>query len=416
VPDRTDFVYKLFVVLVFVMPFDTIRGALLGAAGPISPFVVVLMLGLLLCARPARFIGGLPAACGWFVAYAALYGCWVALAGADEEIARWQLYRWLVLVAMIALFAVSHAALRHERLPGRALFAFAVSCAIVSTLVLLGVGNVQLGADMAGRVFGESSGPNSFAALLALGVVCSLSYAFRPTTSGPVRVMALLVVLPQAVAIVYTGSRGGLVAALAGILALLPLRLRWDRKTLGRLVAFAFAFALLLTASDRVAVTHDRWRATLESGSMAGRERIYPAAIDMFLERPLLGWGPYVSLRELSRRLAYPALLRDTHNNLLWVATESGLVGLVIFGSGVWLCIRAAIAARRTRHDNLAIALLACSLVASMSCTNILSPEFWLVLAYAMASDPRHRRASRSPFEGSARAVRVQARLAGRGS
>ncbi len=385
-------VSQLFVLFAFLMPFDTIREGLFGIAGWfLSPCVVLLMLGLLLFARPAQFISRLPAAFAYFLAYALLYGCWVALFVSDKDVFAFQLYGGELLVAMITLFAVAHAALRDEKCARRALLAFAISCALVSTLVLLGMGGAQVVAETGGRMFVSNTGPNAFAALLGLGIVCSLSYPLRYRGGGSAFVLALLLVLPQALAVIYTGSRGGLVATVAGILALLPLRPRLDRKTLGQLAAFASAAALLLAASGSMAVSRNRWQHTFESGSLAGREAIYPEALHMFLERPLLGWGPYLNLQELSRRLAYPSLLRDTHNDLLWVATEMGLVGLAVLGLGVWLCIRAAITARQRHRDSLPLALLVCSLVAGMSCTNLRSPDLWVVLAYAMASGARHR-------------------------
>src|SRR3989442_2661902 len=104
------------------------------------------------------------------------------------------------------------------------------------------------------------------------------------------------------VRIVDTGSRGGLLALGRGLLAFvftpavsLKLRLR-------NTAVAALAIGLLTAAALHTAVMRNRFEATTETGSMAGREQLFPSLVDMFLEKPLAGWGPINNQYEVAAR------------------------------------------------------------------------------------------------------------------
>ena len=52
----------------------------------------------------------------------------------------------------------------------------------------------------------------------------------------------------------------------------------------------------------------------------------------MFVERPILGWGPVVFLYELGSRVG--RLTRDPHNGFVWFLLEVEVVGAIFFYRG----------------------------------------------------------------------------------
>jgi O-antigen ligase len=186
-----------------------------------------------------------------------------------------------------------------------------------------------------------------------------------------------------AVAIVQTGSRGGLLALAVGLLTFLsraPTPWARLRNALGAVAMLAF----LGVAAYRSQVMRNRLENAATTGKFAVRERIYPALLGMFRERPLLGWGPIENQFELERRLREPDReRRDAHNLVLELLTTTGVVGIAPFLAGLLLCLRSAWRARRTARGVLPLAMLASMLVGVMSGTWIASKILWFTLAHA---------------------------------
>ena len=141
---------------------------------------------------------------------------------------------------------------------------------------------------------------------------------------------------------------------------------------------------LLGVSSYRIEAVRVRWERTFYDQSLAGRERIYPEAIGMILERPLIGWGPVNHFWELGPRLGEP--YRDEHNVYLWILAEVGVLGAIPFFAGLWLCWRAAWIARHGLQGVLPLAMLFFLLTASMSGTNHNRKYYWVILSHALAA------------------------------
>ena len=118
---------------------------------------------------------------------------------------------------------------------------------------------------------------------------------------------------------------------------------------------------------------------------MAGREQIMPTAWSMFIESPIVGWGPINNVFELGSR--FGRTKKDTHNGYLWVLTETGLAGAVPYLIALWLCLRAAWRARHGSEGSLPIALLITVFLINMSLTWHYRKMFWIILAYSVASE-----------------------------
>src|SRR5207245_5183467 len=100
-----------------------------------------------------------------------------------------------------------------------------------------------------------------------------------------------------------------------------------------------------------------RWQAAYEKGDTAGRDRIYTAAINMILERPVFGWQPVASYYELGSRLNWRGP-RDAHNLFLALLVDVCLVGTLPFLVGLCFCTQAAWKARLGPFGLLPLVLL----------------------------------------------------------
>jgi len=364
------------------------------------PTLVAAIFLLTTALQPRVAYGRIPGAVGWFFAY--LYVLVLAAAVQHTEYGSEVLKFFLVLLqGTLVLWSASNL-MRNETVARGVLISLALACGALALLSLAGVGrtaHVQYTGGERLTVFGQNA--NNTAMILSAGLVAlgGLAYVLHP--SWPRR---RWLVWPVAgaigMAMIETGSRGGLVSLGAGLLVfMLGGRSAWLR--IRNIAVGAIAIGALLWASYASTLMRNRLELTAEQGNLAGRERIFPELFRMFQEKPWLGWGPITNKYELGVRLheiRFPR--RDAHNMVLEVLTSAGVLGTVPFLVGVGVCALAAWRARRRLHGILPAALVALVLAANMSGNRIASKVFWVVFAYAIA-------AATYPADRSRQAVRV---------
>jgi O-antigen ligase len=187
-------------------------------------------------------------------------------------------------------------------------------------------------------------------------------------------------------AVLETGSRGGFAALLGGVMVFALAADSWRYRLRNGAIA-ALAVSLLAVAALRLPVMKNRLLDTATTGNLAGREQLYPALWKMFLEKPVMGWGPIANTYELALRIGERERpKRAAHNLVLELLTAGGLVTALPFFIGVWLSVRSAWQARGGMHGVLPLALCCSLFLANMSGDWVASKLLWLVLAYAFVS------------------------------
>jgi len=353
-------------------------------------FVLVALLQPSLCFRSP------PKGFWYFVAYLYVF---VALGFVQEsEFLRLTFSRLLMLIEMLMLFWLSYNMMRYQHVSNATLMILAVSCTLLAILLALAVGSEPAPPNSRGladqeRISAFGDDPNTTAGVLSLGTLALMGLAYgREKARWSVRMLTWVGLGVLASVIVFTGSRGSLVAVTIGLLALFLSgkgRAPWPRAQLSGVrlkvgLIIVIAMSLLIGISYYYEPAKKRWERTFTEGSMAGRERIFPAALEMVFEKPLIGWGPTHHYYELGSRLGRP--FRDTHNLYLWILTETGLVGAIPFFIAVWYCLRGAWKARGGVDGPLPLALLLALLTINLSLTWHNMKLFWIVLAYTLAS------------------------------
>lgn len=337
--------------------------------------------------RPAR----------WFLVYLYLFLLAAAVNGRDHFATLlngadyWTevLKMLFELLELLLIFWVARNLMRSPVVTKHALAALASACVVRAAMPFLGimttVHRVQTGGA---RLSALGQNSNHAAMILGAGLVTLVGLTFG--RYGRAR-WQLLVGLPLlgllAIAVADTGSRGGIIALALGIMAFM-----FQGGTLGNRIR-KMALALFVIAGIGVAayqseVMRNRFEDTLETGTLTGRERIYPAVVGMIVDRPLFGWGPANNKYELGLRLDERVRRRrGTHNSILEVLSSTGIFASIPFFIGTWLCLWAAWRAREGPDGTLPLALTVTVMASNMSGDWYITPLYWFVLAYAVASE-----------------------------
>jgi O-antigen ligase len=386
-PVRVDPIIRwAFAAFLFSIPFETLDTGLSDNAFSISKltgyvFILTAML------QPRTSFRKIPTAVWCFALYLLVY----VLAGLYQE-PEFQpeiLKRLLTLIQMLVLLWISANLLKSPETVNYALGGFAFSCIFLSVLQLLGVTSVAYrGWDNRVSALGEN--PNIIASVLALGLLVLVWFLYKRSRgfwllkflSWP---FGLLIII----AIVDTGSRGAPVALAAGALTLAFSKSSGRSRLLNVLVILLLLGGVIWLSYHEENV-RSRWQRTFELGSMAGRETRFPAAWQMFLSHPLVGWGPVVNYMELAPRIHRPG--GDPHNLYLWVLTEVGLVGALPYFAGLAICFLVAWNGKRGPQGVLPLALLVTVIVINMTTTWQTRKLHWLVLGYALSATPGYVR------------------------
>jgi O-antigen ligase len=290
--------------------------------------------------------------------------------------------------------------MQHDATARKALWWFAIACLVRAALPMVGIGRTPLLEAGGERITAFGQDPNGSAVLLAAGLLTLLGLTHGPSRSAlRPRFLAWPLAAFLAIAVVETGSRGGLLALVTGLLAfgVRPTRTPGSRLR-GALIAVV-TVGVLATAVQTAGVMKQRLEQAAGPRGMAGREYFFPVLWDMFLEKPVGGWGPFNNQYELVPRASevwfFPEKIsKDPHNMFLELLTATGLVGAVPFLIALALCVRAAWRARRGAYGVLPLALVGLFLVANMSLNQLARKPFWIVLAFAAAGERRLARES----------------------
>jgi putative inorganic carbon (HCO3(-)) transporter len=187
-----------------------------------------------------------------------------------------------------------------------------------------------------GRHVDRARGPllQAVANGVSLNVLALLAlHSYRRARAGKTAIAVLLAMVPVAILATMTRAVWLSFAGALGVLMLFAGSQRLRRMCLG-ISVFALAGLAIVFSSDQLRTAlSERLN---ENGPVEFREAVYAGGWEMFLERPLTGWGFHQMPDELPRHVIgysekktlYP------HNTYLELLAEHGIVG---FGLYLWL-------------------------------------------------------------------------------
>jgi O-antigen ligase len=316
-------------------------------------------------------------------------------------------------IQLVAMVWLIYNVLRQEMTAKGALLSIAASTLVLVVLQFAGLTGESLSPTDRATAFGAN--PNGVATVIAVGVISVFGLAYgRETRDWRLRLLFWSTSGLLAISLVRTGSRGALVALI------LSFSILWLKKgsiaTKVKLVSLGvIACVFLGIAAYQIPEMRERWEKTLLEGHTSGRDVIYQSALEMFLERPVSGWGPVYHFSELGARVRGYDI--DPHNLYLGLLTELGLMGTVPFLFGLWMCWRACWKARFSVQGVVPLMMLTFLLIGGLKGSWHKNKLFWFVIAYTLASATYaeiKRRRPDSALVRSSRQAKMMARVNGK--
>lgn len=328
--------------------------------------------------QPSMSYRRIPGAALWFFAYLWMFGFSTLINRSAHGMLVFQLF--LLMLQLVLILWTAYNLLRDRTVLRGVLITLAFAAAGRAALQVLGIGataqEVWTGGERV-TAFGQNA--NLSAIIMSVGAVILLN--LRP------KIITWPVAAVVGLAIIQTGSRGGLICLVLGVLVWAIGSGRTAGARLRGVAVGVFVLGVLAFGVLRSDMLRTRLLAAAEAGSFAGREHIYPAAVGMISERPVLGWGPIENQFEIATRIGEEKKdRRDAHNIVLDLMSSTGILGTIPFFIGYLLVVRSALRARRGPIGILPLALLAVTFMGCMSGTWIASKILWLTFAIALAT------------------------------
>jgi O-antigen ligase len=336
--------------------------------------------------NPSACFRRVPAALVWFAAFLWAFVLAVVINRVEHHIPALQYF--LNILEVVLLLWVIYNVLTDERALRGMLIGLVIACSVRALMQVLGIG-VTVHEEWTGgvrmTVLGQNTNLSSMVLAGGMAVVIGLQVSadrrfprFGLLTWPLAALMGL--------AIVQSGSRGGILCAGAG-LAVYAISGRSFFARLRNAVFAIAAIAALGWAVYNSEMMRGRLTFAIEQRQLAGRERIYPAALNMIRERPVFGWGPIENQYEIAQRINFRKFpYRDTHNMMLELFTATGLVGGIPFLIGLGLSVRGAWRSRRGPLGVLPLAMLFAVLMGTVPGTWMAAKIVWLAMALSLAA------------------------------
>jgi O-antigen ligase len=363
---------------VFSLPFDApgrlpIELTTITGAG----FLAVTLL------QPRLCYGRRPGALWLFLGY--LYAYWMAYVFGGARFTSDAVHSTLFYIQGVMILCACFNLMRDPRIARTALMTLAFAVTILAVMTIFGIGKAYDTESGRAMVFGQNA--NRAARVLCAGLLIVIGLAYgRPRPALHPRWIAWPVAALIGLAMIKGGSRGGLLALAVGLWMF-----SFAGTTLGtrvrNMVVSLVAIGLAAWGAWQSPLMKQRIQLA-QQGNMAKREVIFPAALQMFKSKPIVGWGPGNQYM-LAVRLGLPPRLhqtRDTHMLFLEVLTAAGLLGAIPYFTALWLCCWGAWKARRGIEGILPAAQMAALMVGNLSGNYIQLKLQWVLLAYALAS------------------------------
>jgi O-antigen ligase len=226
-----------------------------------------------------------------------------------------------------------------------------ICCGYISALAVFNYArgmNLVEDGRLAGPVSGIFGNPNDLALNMVTFLPAAVVIAISPRYGSGRRLAAAGMAALMLATIVFTKSRGGMVGLTAALVALVLLG-RKVRAGFGAIAVAAVLVAMPFAPASfwaRMSSILDEQQDRLQfTGSSEARRILMQEGIDAFLDRPFtgVGAGQFQNYNPPGRRERW----HETHNALIQVAADTGIVGLVAFS---FLIVCAAAAAAQTRR------------------------------------------------------------------
>jgi len=378
-----------FYLSVFSIPFHHLylpgTGERVGVTRLVQLFILCAIL-----TQPRACVRLVPVALFWFLAYCGmriLSGLWFT---PELSTLWWPSTLELVELSLPWLWVMFNV-LQFPKTRRGGLWALVWGCSLCALLHIAGFGVVAVDDVIEGRssVFGQNA--NVIGATYAIAEVVLVGLAMFRDVKPSRRLLLLPLIAVVGMGLAKTGSRSAVLILVMGILVLLFQGRSFGSMT-QRLANLLLVGAVLTAILWQIPTVVERFERVNSSNiyQQEGRVRMAPVLWEIFLRSPVYGSGPDRYQFELTRR-AMPYMVKEqrtisAHNLALLLLVETGLIGFLLFASGIKAALVAAWRARSKACGSLPLALFLPLVIASaIVCDPSHSLIFWFAMAYALA-------------------------------
>ncbi len=382
---------SLLLIALFVsLPFETILTGSRNAAFTMSRGIG-LALGVAFLLTPRLWRAGRGWALGLFVANLVIAALSVGFSLKVGFLASGQLVQeGLTLCQLCIVFWIASSLLKRGELAAIAWRGFYLSCGVLAGLNWFGMFKTEE-VIFGHRESALGQDPNYFAGTLAIGLLTmwhdylALRMRRRTGAGAPYAMAVGGLSILMASAIIRTGSRNAVLGVLLGATVIAVSSGKRISKTKKILMVTGLACAGWWAVSQG-SILEERFKWLEQFHASEARYDIYPIAIEMVREKPLLGWGVASARWELGTRLGHDGMV-EAHNLILGSLIDNGFIGSLPLMLAIIICARQAWLARETSRGQLPISLVATMLLMNMFVSWYYMKLFWLIMAYAWSSD-----------------------------
>jgi len=371
----TTLAYAGLWIFVFSMPFESLVGVSGVAVIPRATGALALGLALLSVVISGRFRR-------WhaFHVIALLFWLWAALGlFFANRMERLPYKFWTYAQLLLVLWMIWELVPSKQRALGLlTAYVFGAYVAVFGTIIAY-----RKEAGLLRRFTAGGSDPNDLAMTLALAL--PMAWYLGITYRQPLLRWACRAYLPVGlVAIGLTGSRGGMLASMIGLLivplsmtTLSPGRLVTAVAMLGISGALAVAYI-----PDRIVERLATTGSEVEDFSFGGRFKLWVAGVEAFTQRPVIGYGTGGFKAAVTPKLGQ--MSQVAHNSYVSVLVEQGVVGFLLYAM-MFVAVFLAALNLPPPDRRFALVLLATLAIAMLPLTWEDRKPVWFILAALLA-------------------------------
>ena len=337
------------VIWVFVMISDVIfhhqgttAGAITGAFGAgvyqqVGSWILAMLVLLFITSRNPKYLFKMfSGQFKWVTLFALL-----VLASTPISVSPLHSLAWTFKLVLIVLLAGAVASCLQRREDIITLFQALLVGTLAVTFIRFVTPFMEAGPAFKSGRLEEVANLSGTAGLLVMLVLINLKFNKSP--------WLLLVGAFGLVAMILSGGKGGILGSVISVVAFFVL-IRGIRYAVGAILALSFVFALLVSVTPYGEYL-DRYGKSGGASTLTGRTELWGVVWPQILSHPILGHG-YMASRFLS--VEVKGVFTDasqTHNSLLEVLYNNGILGLLLVLAICIIVVRNFILARKHNPD-----------------------------------------------------------------
>ena len=378
-----------FYLSLFAIPFSHLY--LPGTGGRVGwvRLAQLLILGGVL-SQPQACLRFVPTALIWFLGYITLRIVWGFWLTPDQFGSWWATSREFI--EFLPWVWVMFNVLQFPDTRRGGLWALGLGCGLCALCHVAGIGVAVVHNGLGDRSAAFGMNANEEGACYATAIIALLGLWMLPSRSWSQRWLPFPLIALVGMAMAETGSRTSVLVVGLGVLVLLLFGQALGSRTrrAACLLALGAVLAVILwqipTIMDRFGEINPD-----NLGHRNPRARMAPVLWGMFLKSPLYGLGPdsyeWKLTREAMPYLINQRMLIVSHNLILLLLVETGILGFLVFSIGLVKALAAAWRARLKACGPVPLALLLPFVVTGATISSpIFQSAFWVAIAYALAA------------------------------